>query len=146
MRDRRVLAVLGAAYVVALAVLVAGPWGWGLNRLTVDLYAQFRYDWPIAPDWVGPEHYGILLNVLLFVPLGALLVLVTRLPWWAAMAAAALASGLIETAQWLWLARDGGGSDVVANTLGAGLGAVVVSLLGRPGSRRAGRPASPRRR
>ncbi len=146
MRDRRVLAALGVVYVVALAVLVAGPWGRPLNRLTVDLYVQFRYDWPIAPDWFLPEHYGILLNVLLFVPLGALLVLVARLPWWVAMAAAALASGLIETAQWLWLAREGGGNDVVANTLGAGLGAVVVSLRGRPGSRRAGRRASPRRR
>lgn len=146
MRDRRLLAALTAAYVVALVVLVVGPWGWALNRLTVDLYVRFRYDWPIAPQWAGPEHYGWLLNVVLFVPLAALAVVVTRTAWWWVTAGAAVASGLIELAQWAWLAREGSWADVVANTLGAFVGAAAVSLLRRPGWRRAGRPARPRRR
>lgn len=144
LRDHRVLVVLTATYVVALGVLVAAPWGWELNRLTVSLYSRFRYDWPIAPDWVGPEHYGSLLNVLLFVPVAALLALVTRWAWWWVVLVAALGSGLIELAQWTWLPREGGWADVRANTLGAVIGVAAVSLLGRRGSRRAGRRGSPR--
>ncbi len=146
LRDRRVLAALGAAYVVVLAVLVVGPWGWTLNRMTVALYVRFRYDWPIAPDWALPEHYGLLLNVVLFVPLAALLALVTGRAWWWVTAVAALGSAVIELTQWAWLAREGGWPDVVANTLGALIGAGAVSLLARRGSRRAGRSGSPRRR
>jgi glycopeptide antibiotics resistance protein len=133
--ERRVLVALALGYVVALAVLVGGPWGWALNRLTVTIYVQLRYDWPIAPDWVLPEHYGVLLNVLLFVPLGALFVLLARRPWWLATAFAAAGSLAIEAVQWLWLDRQGTWSDVAANTLGAAIGAVgvglAVSLLAR---------------
>lgn len=146
LRDRRVLAGLVGAYGVALVVIVAAPFGWALNRLTVALYVQFRYDWPLAPDWAGPEHYGFLLNILLFVPLGALAVATTRRPWWLVTLAAALASTAIEVAQALFLTRLGDVHDVVANTVGALVGAVAVSLLARPGWRRAGRPAPPRRR
>lgn len=146
MRDRRLLAALTAVYVVALVVLVTGPWGGPLNRLTVDLYVQFRYDWPIAPEWAGPEHYGWLLNVVLFIPLAALVAIVTRAPWRWVTVDAALASGLVELAQWAWLAREGGWADVVANTLGALIGSVAVSLLVRPGWRRADRSEWPRRR
>jgi hypothetical protein len=70
-RDRRVVAGLGAAYLLVLALLVTGPWGWALNRLTVRLYVFFREDWPVAPGWALPEHYGHLLNVVLFVPVVA---------------------------------------------------------------------------
>jgi len=146
LRGRRVQAALLGAYLVALLVIVIGPWGWALNRLTVALYVQFRYDWPIAPAWAGPEHYGYLLNILLFVPMGALAVGITRRPWWLVTLAAALASSAIEVAQSLFLARLGDVHDVVTNTLGALIGAVAVSVLRRPGWRRAGRPAPPRRR
>jgi glycopeptide antibiotics resistance protein len=129
--ERTALVALALGYVVALAVLVGGPWGSALNRLTVALYVQLRYDWPIAPDWVTPEHYGVLLNVLLFVPLGALFVLLTRRPWWQATAVAAGGSLAIEAVQWLWLDRQGTWVDVAANTLGAAVGALAVSLLAR---------------
>ena len=140
--------LLGAAsfYVLAAIVLVVGPWGWELNRLTVALYTALRIDVPIAPGWMGPEHFGVLLNVLLFVPAGALLVALTPLPWWAAVAVAALASATVEIAQALWLERVGDWNDLVANTLGAAIGALVVTLLSRHRSRRAGPPASRRRR
>lgn len=145
LRDRRVLAALAVAYGVALGVLVGGPWGWALNRLTVWFYVQFRYRWPIAPDWALPEHYGVLLNVLLFVPVGALLVAALRLPWWTATALAACGSGAIELVQGLFLAREATLTDVVANTVGALVGAVVVavvvSLLRRRHRRRSRRPA-----
>ena len=95
-RDRRVVTALAAAYVTGLVVLVASPWGWELNRLTVRLYDFFRNDWSVAPRWMLPEHYGVLLNVLV---------------------------------QWRWLEREGDWTDVVANTLGGMVGAIVVSRL-----------------
>lgn len=145
LRDRRVRVALVSAYVVALAVLVVGPWGWALNRMTVDLYVLFRYDWPIAPDGVTPEHYGMLLDVLLFVPLGALVAWAVGRPWWWVTVAAALGAGLVELVQWRWLERVGSWTDIGANALGALVGSAVVSLLARPGWRRAGRPGSRRR-
>lgn len=136
---RRGLAALTVAYLAGLVVLVAGPWGWALNRLTVACYVQLRYDWPIAPDWVLPEHYGVLLNVLLFVPLGALFVVVTDRTWWLAVVVAAAGSTAIEVVQGVFLAREATWQDVAANTVGAAIGALAVSLLGlRP-------PRSPRR-
>lgn len=133
------MAVAGAAYVLALVVLVAGPWGWMLNRLTVRLYTLFRDDLPIAPGWALPEHYGYLLNVVLFVPLGALLVVVTGRAWWWVTGAGALASAVIEVVQWQWLARQGDWRDVVANALGTLLGAVLGAVLAGAVSPRARR-------
>jgi glycopeptide antibiotics resistance protein len=78
-----------------------------------------------------PEHYGVLLNVVLFVPLGAFLVLITGRAWWWVTLLAAAGSGAIEIVQGLWLAREATWSDVLANTLGACVGAVLVSLLAR---------------
>ena len=131
LRERRVLATLAISYAVALALLVAGPWGWALNRFTVRCYVLFAYTWPIAPAWVGPEDYGVLLNVLLFVPVGALGVVLTRWVWWRVVLVAAIGSLAIETAQWLFLEREGGWGDLASNAAGALLGAVAVSLLAR---------------
>jgi glycopeptide antibiotics resistance protein len=138
LRDRRFVVALVVAYVLGLAVLVAAPWGWELNRLTVELYTLFRYDWRIAPDGIGPEHYGIALNVLVFVPLGAMLAVLTRRPW-VSVLVCLVGSTLIELAQWRWLERQGEGSDVLANTFGAGVGVVAVTLLSRARRRSARR-------
>lgn len=118
------------AYAAALVAVVAGPWGSALNRLTVRCYVFFRTTWPIAPDWARPEHYGLLLNVLLFVPMGAGLALLTRWSWWRVVLVAAAASTLVELLQ-LVLPRDPDPLDVVTNTLGALVGALVVSAFGR---------------
>ncbi len=135
-----------AVYLLVLALLVLGPWGWGLNRITVRLYTQFLYTWPIAPHWALPEHYGLILNVLLFVPLGAALVLLTDWAWWRVSVFAAVASGAIEITQWLWLAREAQVVDVVANTAGAALGAWVVTALGGVRRRATARSGRGRRR
>ena len=134
------------AYAVGLALLVFAPWGWSLNRTTVRLYVFFRSDMPIAPDGIGPDHYGVLLNVLLFVPLGAVLALLTARPWWWVVLPAAVVSGVIELVQGRWLDRVASWSDLVANTVGALLGAVAVSLLARARRRSASRPGPGRPR
>lgn len=133
--ERRVLLVVAAAYAVGLVVLVAGPWGWALNRLTVALYVRFRYEWPVAPGWARPEDYGVLLNVLLFVPVGYLLVRLAGRGWWWAVLVAAVGSASIEAAQGLLLAREAAWVDVAANTTGAAMGAAVAHGLGRRASR-----------
>lgn len=130
------------AYAAAMLVLVVGPWGYALNRLTVRLYVLFLYTWPIAPDWALPEHYGLLLNVLLFIPLGAGLALLTAWPWWRVVLVAAAASTALELIQ-LALPRVADPWDVVTNTLGTAIGALVVGAamaLRAPG-RSPSRPA-----
>ena len=134
------------AYAVGLALLVFAPLGWSLNRVTVRLYFFFRSDMPIAPDGIGPEHYGALLNVLLFVPLGAVLALLISRPWWWVVLPAAVVSSVIELVQGRWLDRVSSWSDLVANTVGALLGAVAVSLLARARRRSASRPGPGRPR
>ncbi|WP_231251094.1 VanZ family protein [Nocardioides furvisabuli] len=149
MRDRRMLVVASVAYAVGLGVLVAGPWGEDLNDLTVRCYTFLRYDWPLAPEWALPHHYGVLLNVALFVPVGALLVALLRGRWWTAVLVAGLCSAVIEVVQSRWLERVGSVDDLAANTAGAALGALGALALTprrRRRSRRAGRPASPRPR
>jgi glycopeptide antibiotics resistance protein len=127
-RPLRIALVLGS---VALAVLLLGPWGRQLHRLTVWLYMFFRTDLPIAPDWALPEHYGALLNVLLFVPVGVALALTTRWSWWRIALVATLGSAIVELSQATVVDRDSSGLDVVTNGLGALLGAVTVMVVRR---------------
>ena len=140
--------VLGVAiaYAVVMALLVFAPLGWSLNHTTVWLYVFFRSDVPIVPVGIGPDHYGVLLNVLLFVPLGAVLARLTARPWWWVVLPAAVVSGVIEVVQGRWLDREASWADVAANTLGALLGAAVVSLLARARRRSASRPGPGRPR
>ena len=121
---------------VAYAVLLLGPFGWQLNRLTVRLYVFFRVDVPVAPEWALPEHYGLLLNVLLFVPVGVVLALLTSWSWWRIVLVAALGSAVVEVAQGTVVDRDASAADVVTNCLGALLGAGVVIAVRRWRARR----------
>lgn len=143
--DRRFSAALAVAYVAGVAVLVASPWGWELNRLTVRLYVFFRRDVPVAPEWVRPEDYGVLLNVLLFVPVGVLLAAATGRAWWLVTLVCLVGSVVIEVSQARWLERDGDWTDVVANTLGGLVGAAAVSLRRRVPRAPGRRPGRPRR-
>lgn len=126
-RPRRRLAYgVVAVYVLAMAAVVFSPIQWWLNRLTVRIYVIVRYDLH-GPDWVLPETVGAALNVLLFVPLGALLVALWRVPWPVAALAAVIVSAGIELAQGLpLLARQPSLVDVAANGLGGLLGALLV--------------------
>ncbi len=90
-------------------------------------------------DWLD---YGVVesaANVLLFVPLGALVAAMSRRGhWWLGAVTGLLTSSTIELAQLLFLpARYASPADVLANTLGALLG----SLFALPARRRRG-PAS----
>ncbi|PZF11056.1 VanZ family protein [Curtobacterium sp. MCPF17_011] len=140
-RSRRVAGALAVAY--AVAVVLIGFWG-----TPVDSRAQPWIDRLIgaahrhgAPSWFGYPMIESLANVAFFVPLGLLVVLLAGARWWWAGAAAGLlVSATIETGQALFLpARFATVDDVVANTMGAVLGAVLgVVLLAAAARRRRG--------
>ena len=118
----------GVTYVVVLLLLVMTPISWVLNRLTVRLYVVGAYD--LHQRWLLPEHVGYLLNVLLFVPFGALVVLIARWPWWEAALVATAVSAAIEIVQYLpVLGREATLVDVVCNALGGLLGAMAAALV-----------------
>ena len=128
MTRRRLRLIAGVSYVVVLLLLVTTPISWVLNRLTVQLYVVGVYD--LHQRWLLPEHVGYLLNVLLFVPFGALVVLIARWPWWEAALVATGVSAAIEVVQYLpVLHRDATIADVICNGLGGLLGAMAAAAV-----------------
>ncbi|MFT4111055.1 VanZ family protein [Propionicimonas sp.] len=84
-----------------------------------------------VPEWFGYGKLEFTANIAMFVPLGFLLAL--TLPergWWAVMLLVPGFSALIEYTQGEFLsARFASGWDVVANTVGGYVGAVLAYLL-----------------
>lgn len=131
----RAITLVGCAYVAALAVVVLAPVGYAINRATVGIYVLWNYDLGL-PGQPSPERFGDVLNVLLFIPLGALLS--RRLRWHHAVAASAGVAGTIELVQALpFLERQTSFVDVACNALGGLIGALAMAAIRR---RRAGRP------
>ncbi|MBT1611359.1 VanZ family protein [Curtobacterium poinsettiae] len=138
-RSRRFATGLAVAYGVALALV--GFWGSPVDAsgglwLTRALAAAHRHGLPDRIDYAAVESFA---NVVYFVPLGLLVVLLAGARWWwAAIATGLVVSACIETGQALFLpARTATIDDVVANGVGALLGAVAgVLLLSRAAQRR----------
>jgi len=85
--------------------------------------------------WITFDIVESLSNVVMFVPLG-LLVIAWRGRWWLGIVVGLVVSCAIELAQWCFLpTRVADPGDVVANTLGAVIGVVVGLLLRRRVSR-----------
>ena len=78
-----------------------------------------------APPWVDYDLIDFLANIGFFIPIGA--IAAALLPWrmwWLAIPAAAVLSGAVELAQAAFLPqRYASITDVLANTLGATIGA-----------------------
>lgn len=124
--------VIGTAYAAILLLLTLGPLGWWLNRLTVRVYGWWRYDLGNIDSALLPEHVGIGLNVVLFVPVGVVVAALLRRPWWVSGLVAAILSAGIELIQLLpALSREASVSDVVANATGGVLGAALLTLAER---------------
>lgn len=120
----RMLAMAGlAAYlVVALAVLLS----------PVSPEALVAAVWQIARDDLGwPLGQGSIefaANVALFVPFGVLMTLAARRPW-AGVVAALVLSAAVEFAQIAIPGRLASPRDVLANVLGAAVGAAIVMAV-----------------
>ena len=106
------------------------------------------------PDWlVGSDQVEFGLNVVLFVPLTALAALLwSRIPTWGWILAGFATSSTLEWLQLTFLSgRSSTSRDIIANTLGAVLGAAAVAL-GRFGADAgwwhvsSAKPAPPRER
>nr|WP_276512222.1 VanZ family protein [Cryobacterium roopkundense] len=84
-----------------------------------------------APGWLSYTFVEFSANVALFVPIGLLgVILLGARRWWLAILAGFLASFSIELGQLLFLpARFATVNDVIANSLGAGIGTVGALLL-----------------
>jgi glycopeptide antibiotics resistance protein len=138
--DRRLLVAAYLVYLAAVLELVLWPRpdtpSGAVAAVTGFLHA-------IGLQAVGEPQVEVALNVLLFVPLGLIgVLLVRRLPW-SAWAVVGLGFSLfLEGCQWAFLPeRTPALSDVLANTIGSALGALLGSRVRGPTS--AARPGTP---
>lgn len=136
-----------AVLVVMVAILfwptpVDAPVYGMLNRVLTGLHAHG------IPGWFDYGFVEFTANILLFVPLGALVASVMMRPlWWVSAVAGLSFSLIVEFTQAVFLpARFGSAGDLIANTTGALIGgaavAVVRALREKP-TTRGGGPRSP---
>lgn len=129
MTGRALLPALLAAYLAALGSI--GLWQTAVDAPVAPQLKELlaRMQESGAPAWI---RYGVVeagANVLLFVPIGVLLVLLLRRVPLAVLCAAALSLAL-ETAQLLFLSqRTGSLRDILCNSLGAAVGAVAAVVI-----------------
>ena len=130
------LCVAGVLAVTIFPTPVDEPVSGPLKRLLAGLHQHG------LPSVVGYAAVEFSANVMMFVPVGfALALLPPRRLWWVGVIAGSLLSALIEAAQWLMLPeRTPSVSDILANSVGALLGAgiallVRVAAVGRAGTR-----------
>ncbi|TQJ30607.1 VanZ like protein [Microbacterium sp. SLBN-146] len=117
------LVALGA-YVLAVALVVLTPVSYeGVIHAISDLARD-----GLGIDWFGSGWIEFAANIAMFVPLGFLLTLLFRHHWYGVAIALAL-SALVEIAQIVIPSRQPSVRDIVANVLGAAIGAVLAWLL-----------------
>ncbi|QTE29008.1 VanZ family protein [Pengzhenrongella sicca] len=144
-RHRRVTGAILAAYLVALVFVLGWPTPVDAGVNDTLLRALGWLHGHGLPAWVGYDQVEFAANVVLFVPVGLLLALeLYRRPWWVAALGGFGLSVLAELAQALTRPdRFATGRDVLANTLGAVVGAAVIGARSRSRSRaRPRRPAA----
>lgn len=120
-----------AAYLVALALIVFWPTpvdkpvAGSLHRIISWLHLHG------IPNFIGYAQSEFTSNILLFVPMGVIAAARTKNAW-LGLGIGFLASCIIEVSQALFLvARFSSALDVLANTLGAAVGAVIYFLVHR---------------
>ena len=129
-RGHRVAPVLAVVLAVLLVVVLLWPDGWVLNRAVVRVYVFFLDRG--MPQRVTPEDYAVVLNVAVFVPLGWIGVALLRWPPAGVAWTLTAASVAVELVQALPIVgRDPSLLDVASNALGAVLGVVAASVVGR---------------
>ncbi|MES2094473.1 MAG: VanZ family protein [Actinomycetota bacterium] len=132
-RTRRLLALVGAAYVAAFLLIgfwpspVDAPIDGSLGRVLEFLHSVG------VPDVVDFRFVERAANVLLFVPVGALTAAqLNRRHWWIALVASIALSGSIELGQALLLpGRNMSWSDILTNSVGAAIGVGITMLVRR---------------
>lgn len=123
MRQRWILAAL-AIYALIVAVVVLAPISY--SGIVDGIDDWFRRGLQIT--WFGSAWIEFGANILMFVPLGYLLTLLFRHHWYGAVLAFAL-SVAAEALQSIIPSREASLRDILANALGAGLGAALAWFL-----------------
>jgi VanZ family protein len=138
----RKTAVRVLAALTLIAVFAIGYWPVPVDRGMRSVLGSVldRLAAAGAPDWVDYAHLEFAANIVLFVPLGALIaLLLPRWEWWLAPIIGLALSLAIEFGQAMLLPqRFATPLDVLANTAGATTGALVVTAF-RLASRAAAR-------
>ena len=128
--------ILFAAYLVAVGFVVWSPQptdGVGIAQVIARWVASL-FGLPPEPTF---DVLEVAANVAMFVPFGALALTAYR--WmrvWSATIAGLATSGIIEGVQLFLPTRYATVSDLIANTAGALLGALLVAALRRTRSRK----------
>lgn len=134
-RRRSVLLAALVAYGLAALVLLLSPIGPGEIVGAVTAWVHDGLGWALPQGWIE-----FVANILLFVPLGFLLTALSPRPWWGVVLAVTVSVG-VELVQVLLPARLPSPRDVLANALGAGVGAMLAGVFiirpARRGRRRA---------
>ena len=139
-------------YLGGLAVMTLTPVTFETKRMDlvswiVEGFAQFG-----PTKWVTADGVEFALKVLIFVPLGLLLVLIAgRRKWLFVVFLGVLTSCWIELAQDIWIpSRAADARDVFANSAGTMIGALIALAIlaarvrrARAGKSRANRPLTP---
>jgi glycopeptide antibiotics resistance protein len=127
---RRVLGVLLAIYLALLAVALLAPTSTDQNAMVHWLIRRLVHS-GVSSGVVSYPRMEWLMNAAIIAPVSLLgSFLWPRWTWRDWTAAGFVAFGAVELTQALFMPRrDGSFSDVVANTLGALLGAVVALAL-----------------
>ena len=133
-RRARVTAAVVAVYAVGLAFLLF--WSGAVTRPFDPVLRRLR---ELVP--YGDTLLEIGANVVVFIPLGALIVwLLPRRRWWLGILAGIAVSVAAELVQAMFLSdRVGSARDVFANSLGVCLGAGTVAWLTRRNKPRPGK-------
>lgn len=132
----RLLVAAFAVYIVLLAWIIL----WKLEVPWIGEAAGLPRPLKLVPflpsgDAGGSRPLEVVANVLLFVPFGIYLGVLTRWRWWAVLAAAAGFSLALEVTQHLISVGSFDSTDVIVNTAGGLLGFVLVRRLALPWSR-----------
>ena len=128
---RRAARWLTAGYLLTLTLIAFWPTpvdrgaAGSITRTLAVLHAQG------VPDWVNYALVEFTANIALFLPVGLLgVVLLGSARWWMAILAGFAASSLIEVGQLVFLPdRFATPLDVLANTAGTALGALLALAL-----------------
>lgn len=143
LRRHPVLAPLTLLYLVAVAWITLGPQP--LNPQNQDLLRRLLQLWRavLLPHWPGGavlltyNHVEFMANVLMFVPLGVLLVLLMgRRFWWLVILIGVAATCFIETVQRFIPGRVPDIRDIESNSMGAAIGVIVALIATIPAYRR----------
>lgn len=130
-RQRRWAIVGLTVYALIVGVVLLAPVSYsGIVNAVSDWSAR-----TLGLDWFGSGWIEFIANIVMFAPLGFLLTLLLPRRWHGLALAIAL-SVAAELVQAVIPLRQPSGRDILANALGAGMGALLAWVITRrPGSR-----------